>query len=313
MATQKAYRLHGYGGRDNIHLDDVDIPAPGAGQVLVEVSYTAVNPFDWKIREGYVKDAMPLPLPYTLGVDVVGTIKALGDGAARFKIGDRVMTMSNSLGAFAEHIALDETILARIPEDLGDADAATVPIPVMTAWMSLHQTADLKGKKVLIVGASGVVGAFAIQFAKQAGAYVVGVASAKNRDFVTSLGADEFIDYSAERFEDRVKDVDLALDFVLLAGVGDTTDRYWSVLRPGGALVSVADPSIKDKAPEGFHGYFPFVRPDPAVMEDAGRQLVAGTLTAKVARVFPRGELLDALDLNQAGGTAGRFVVDFKR
>ena len=314
MATHKAYRLHGYGGRDNLKLDDVEVPIPGAGHVLVEVSYSAVNPFDWKIREGYVKDEMPLPLPYTLGVDVVGTVKDLGDGAARFKVGDRVMTMSNTLGAFAEHIALDEKVLALIPDELSDVDAATLPIPGMSAWLSLHAAGALPANaRVLIHGASGVVGSLAIQLARRAGAYVIGTASAKNRDYVMGLGADEFIDYTTERFEDRVKDIDLVLDYVLIGGADNTTDRSWAVLKPGGAITSIADPSIAGKVPDGYRGYFPFVQPDVAVLEDLGQQLASGKIKTKIAKVFPRGELLDAIDLNQAGGVTGRFVVDFKK
>lgn len=313
MATHKAYRLHGYGGRDNIKLDDAEVPTAGAGQVLVAVSHSAVNPFDWKIREGYVKDEMPLPLPYTLGVDVVGTIKALGEDATRFKVGDRVMTMSNTLGAFAEHIALDEKLLARVPDGLSDAEAATLPIPGMSAYLSLHAAGDLPpNAKVLIHGASGVVGALAIQLAKQAGAHVIGTASAKNRDYVLGLGADEFIDYTSERFEDRVKDVDLVLDYVLIGGTDNTTDRSWAVLKKGGAISSVADPSIMGKVPDGYRGFFAFVQPDVAILEDLGKQLASGKIKTKIAKVFPRGELLDAIDLNQAGGTTGRFVVDFR-
>lgn len=314
MATHKAYRLHGYGGRDNIKLDDAEVPAAGAGQVLVAVSYSAVNPFDWKIREGYVKDEMPLVLPYTLGVDVVGTVKELGEGATRLKVGDRVMTMSNTLGAFAEHVALDEKLLARIPDGLGDAEAATLPIPGMSAWLSLHAAGALPANaRVLIHGASGVVGSLAVQLAKQAGAYVIGTASAKNRDYVMGLGADEFVDYTTERFEDRVKDIDLVLDYVLVGGTDNTTDRSWAVLKPGGAITTVADPSITGKVPDGYRGFFPFVRPDVAVLENLGRQLASGRIKTKVAKIFPRGELLDAIDLNQAGGGIGRLVVDFKQ
>ena len=313
MATQKAYRLHSYGGPECIRLDDVPVPVPDKGQVLVAVSAVGMNPFDWKIREGYVKDVLILKLPKTLGVDFVGTVAALGEGSSRFKVGDRVMTMSRSLGAYAEHIAVDESILAHVPDALSDIDAATLPIPGLTAWQAAHTAGEIRpGMRVLVHGASGTTGAFAVQFAKAAGASVTGTASAKNRDYVMSLGADAFIDYRTEKFEDRVEDNDLVLDFVLVGGDMNTTDRSWSVLKPNGAIVSVADPAILGKIPDGYRGFFPTIEADAARLEKIADQLATGKLKSKVAQVFRRDELLDAMEINRAGGTTGRLIVDFK-
>lgn len=314
MDTQKAYRLHSYGGPECIQLDDVPIPTLTDSQVLVAVSKAGINPFDWKVREGHVRDHLPLQLPATLGVDFAGTISALGQNSLRFKLGDRVMTMSTSLGAFAENIAVNEEILARIPAALDDVDAATLPIPALTAWKSLHTAGEVfPGSKILIHGASGIVGAFAIQFAKAKGAKVIGTASAKNREYVLGLGADEFIDYQTERFEDRVKDIDLVLDYVLVGGTKNTTNRSWSVLKPNGAIVSVADPTITQNVPSGFRGYFPDIQPDVECLEKIAQQLAAGEIRSKVARVFDRSQLVEAMEINKAGGTTGRLIVDFKR
>lgn len=314
MNTQKAYRLHGYGGPEQIRLDDAPIPSPARGEVLVAVSAVGINPFDWKIREGYVRDVMPLQLPATLGVDFVGDVVRLGEAASRFAIGDRVMTMSTRLGAYAETIAVDEMILARVPEALSDIDAATLPIPALTAWQDLHAAGEVQsGMRILIHGASGTVGAFAVQFAKAAGAYVIGTASAKNRDYVLGLGADAVIDYHTERFEDHARDIDLVLDFVLIGGVMDTTSRSWGVLKPGGAIVSASDPAILGNAPDGLRGYFPVIEADAHQLEMIAGLLASGRLTSKVARVFGRNELLKAMDINQGGGTTGRLIVDFKR
>ncbi|WP_342111201.1 NADP-dependent oxidoreductase [Methylobacterium sp. SI9] len=314
MNTQKAYRLHGYGGPEQIRLDDAPIPSPARGEVLVAVSAVGINPFDWKIREGYVRDVMPLQLPATLGVDFVGDVVRLGEAASRFAIGDRVMTMSTRLGAYAETIAVDEMILARVPEALSDIDAATLPIPALTAWQDLHAAGEVQsGMRILIHGASGTVGAFAVQFAKAAGAYVIGTASAKNRDYVLGLGADAVIDYHTERFEDHARDIDLVLDFVLIGGVMDTTSRSWGVLKPGGAIVSASDPAILGNAPDGLRGYFPVIEADAHQLEMIAGLLASGRLTSKVARVFGRNELLKAMDINQGGDTTGRLIVDFKR
>lgn len=314
MATQQAWRLHAYGGPENMKLDTEPVPTPGRGQALVAVSTVGMNPFDWKIREGYVKDMMPLPLPYTLGVDFVGTVVSLGPNATRFKVGDRVMTMSQTLGAFAEHIAVDEKILAIVPQSLSDVDAATLPIPALTAWQSLFAAGEIKpGMTILVQGGSGIVGAFAIQFAKAKGAKVIATASNKNREYVTSLGVDQFIDYQTQKFEELVKDVDLILDYVLVGGSMNTTDRSWQVLKPNGAIVSVADPAVVAKTPKGYRGFFPTISPDVAVLEEVAQQLADGKIESKVGRVFARGELVEAMEINKAGGTTGRLIVDFKR
>ena len=314
MNTHKAYRLHSYGGPGCIQLDDVPVPVPGPSQVLVAVSAVGMNPFDWKIREGHVRGQMPLQLPTILGVDFVGTVVALGESTSRLKIGDRVMTMSTSLGAFAEHIAVNEKILARVPAALNDIDAATLPIPALTAWQSLHAAGEVRpGMRILINGASGTVGAFAVQFAKAEGAIVIGTASAKNRDYVMGLGADEFIDYLTETFEDRAKDIDLVLDYVLIGGSGNTTDRSWGVLKPNGAIVTVADPAILGKIPAGYSGFFPTIEADATSLEAIAKQLATGKIKSKVARVFGRSQLVEAMEINKGGGTTGRLIVDFKR
>jgi NADPH:quinone reductase-like Zn-dependent oxidoreductase len=289
------------------------MPVCSKSQVLVAVSMVGMNPFDWKIREGYVKDFVPLQLPAILGVDFVGTVVDCGEGASRFKKGDRVMTMSTKLGAFAEHIAVDESILARVPDGLDDASAATLPIPALTAWQALHAAGEIRrDMRILIQGASGLVGAFAIQFAKMEGAIVIGTASAKNRQYVMDLGADEFIDYQTEKFEERAKDIDLILDCILMGNDRQTTDRSWSVLKPNGAIVSVSDPTIMSKIPPGFRGYFPDIQLDAARLESIAKQVEAGQIKSKVARVFRREELVAAMEMNKAGGTAGRLITDFR-
>jgi NADPH:quinone reductase-like Zn-dependent oxidoreductase len=319
MTTQKAYRLHSYGGPECLQLDDTPIPTPGPSQALVAVSKVGMNPFDWKIREGHVKDFLPLQLPTILGVDFVGTIASLPEGGSKrgLKVGDRVMTMSGNLGAFAEYTAVDESILARVPDQLDDVQAATLPVPAMSAWAALYAAGPVpKGSRILIHGASGTVGAFAIQFAKAEGAHVIATASGKNKGYVMDLGADEFIDYQTQKFEEVLaKDIDLILDFVLVGNMANTTDRSWKVLKPNGALVSVADPALIYKIPEGYRGFFPEVEKevDAEVLERIAGMLVEGRVKAKVARVFKRGELVEAMEINRAGRTTGRLIVDFEK
>ena len=313
MITHKAYRLHSYGGPGCIQLDDVPVPTPGQSQALVAVSMVGMNPFDWKIREGYVRDQLPLQLPATLGVDFFGTVVALGEGCSRLKVGDRVMTMSTSLGAFAEHIAVAEDILARVPATLDDASAATLPIPALSAWQALHTAGEIRSDMtILIHGASGTVGAFAVQFANAAGARVIATASGKNREFVIGLGADTFINYKTDNLEQLTKDVDLVLDFILVGGNKNAMNRSWSVLKSGGAIVSLADPNILRLIPTGIRGFFPSIQPDADLLEAIADQLATGKVKSTVAQTFNRSELVKAMEINKAGGTTGRLIVDFK-
>jgi NADPH:quinone reductase-like Zn-dependent oxidoreductase len=310
MKTHKAYRLHSYGGPDTIKLDDVTIPTPGVGQVLVAVGAVGINPYDWKIREGYLRDMLKLELPVVLGADFVGTVTERGEGSQRFNVGDRVMGVSMALGAYADHIAIDEALLARVPKSLSDVDAATLPVPVLTAWSGLHAAGELRpGMKILVHGASGVCGAFAVQLAKAAGASVIATGSGKNRDYVLSIGADEFFDYKTERFEDRVDNVDLVLDY---AG-SEMVARSWKVVKANGAVVSSAAHDVTSTAPAGVRAFFAFLQPNVEVLEKIGEQAAAGKIRYQIAQTLSRNELLGGIEANKSGGNNGRIIVNFKQ
>lgn len=309
-SKNKAFRLHGYGGPAMIQLDEIAVPTPGPGQVLVSVKAVGINSFDWKLREGFLRQAFPLALPAILGVEFAGEIVELGSDVKRFAAGDRVMTLLHGLGAYAEYIAVDESVLCRIPEALSDIEATALPISVQTAWEALLAAGEpLPGMKVLIQGGAGAVGGFAVQFAKSSGATVIVTAAAKTRDYVIALGADEVIDYRTERFEDRVKDVDLVLDFV----GGEMIERSWSVLIAGGAIVTVNSPDIGAKAPSGFRGLFARAQPAPARLAKTAQLVAAGKVRSTIAHVFTLNQLLDAIACNRAGHAPGKIVVDFTR
>ena len=309
-SKNRAFRLHGYGGPAMIQLDEISVPTPGPGQVLVSVKAVGINSFDWKLREGFLRQAFPLALPAILGVEFAGEIVELGSDVKRFAAGDRVMTLLHGLGAYAEYIAVDESVLCRIPEALSDIEATALPISVQTAWEALLAAGEpLPGMKVLIQGGAGAVGGFAVQFAKSSGATVIVTASAKTRDYVIALGADEVIDYRTERFEDRVKDVDLVLDFV----GGETIERSWSVLIAGGAIVTVNSPDIGAKAPSGFRGLFARAQPAPARLAKTAQLVAAGKVRSTIAHLFTLNQLLDAIACNRAGHAPGKIVVDFTR
>jgi len=235
----KAIRIHNYGGPEVLQYEDAPRPEPQAGEVLVRVHAAGVNPIDWKVREGHMKDFWPHKFPLILGWDVSGTVEEVGSGPAaegRFKIGDEVYSLPDPTrnGAYADYIVVREPELALKPNSLHHIRAAAVPLAALTAWQSLFDTAQLQpGQRVLIHAGSGGVGHFAVQLAKWKGAYVFATASTKNQDLLRELGVDEPIDYTQQRFEDIARKIDIVLDTL-----GDETqERSWSVLKKGGVLV----------------------------------------------------------------------------
>jgi NADPH:quinone reductase-like Zn-dependent oxidoreductase len=205
------------------------VPRPGAGEVLIRVRAAGVNPVDWKIaqrRTGLVP-----------GADVAGTIDSMGEGVAGFAVGNAVLGWARQSGSYAEFAVVPVVSLAKKSKALSFEQAAGVPIVGETAWRSLHEAVKLqKGQTVLIHGAAGGVGSAAVQVAKAAGARVIATASPNNHEFLKSLGADQLIDYRAQRFEDVVRNVDVVLNTV----DSDTATRSIKVLREGGTLVSIA-------------------------------------------------------------------------
>ncbi|AFY75070.1 Zn-dependent oxidoreductase, NADPH:quinone reductase [Synechococcus sp. PCC 7502] len=212
-------------------------PEPKENEVLIRVHGVGVNPADWKIRQGYLASKFPFPMPLILGYDLAGVIESLGDRVHNFNLGDAVMAMLplHQLGAYAEYVVADAALVAPKPSNLDFFTAAAVPSIALTAWQALFDLAGLEsGQKILIHGASGSVGRFAVQFAKWKGAIVFGTASTQNLTAIQQLGVDLAIDYISDHFEDKVIDVDVVLDTI----GGGTRARSWQVLKSGGILIS---------------------------------------------------------------------------
>ena len=302
--------LRDYGGETAAQVADAPIPTAGPGQVLVRVRAAGINALDWKIREGHVRDAFPLNLPTVLGIELAGIVEAVGPGTARLRVGDRVMGPLGGLGAYAELVAVDEARLARTPEGLGDVDAAAIPVAALAAWQSLHFTGAIRpGARVLIHGAAGALGGFAVQFARQAGAFVAGTAAAHDLDYVRSLGADQAIDYRSQRFEDTVADIDLVLAYV----GGEVIDRSWQVLNPNGAIVGTASPEILARTPAGRQGHWFVMQPDAALLEKLAADVASGALRSKVGEVVGFADIPAAIERTRAGTRSGKAVADFQR
>ena len=308
-ATMKAVRFHEYGGPEVLVYEDAPRPQAGAGEVLVRVHAAGVNPIDWKLREGYLKKFLDLPLPVIPGRDFSGIVEAVGPGAAGFKAGDevygRVDTPHN--GTYAEYVAVPESQAALKPSSVDHVHAAAIPLASLAAWQALFDSAQLtSGQKALIHAAAGGVGSFAVQLAKWKGAYVIGTASRRNENFVRMLGADEVIDYETTRFEDVVHDVDVVLDTI----GGDTQKRSWQVLRKGGILVSLVSPPSKEEA--DAHGarlaYFS-TKTIASELAEIAALVDSGRLKAHVETILPLAEARHAHELSQAGHARGKIVL----
>ncbi|WP_115556006.1 NADP-dependent oxidoreductase [Xanthomonas campestris] len=310
QTTQHAVLIHAYGDAAAAQLATIDRPTAGAGQVLVQVGAAGVNAIDWKVRSGYVRDAFPLQLPAVLGAELAGVVVAVGPGTTRFQVGDRVMGAVGGLGAYAEYVALDAARLAPTPESLDDVHAAAIPVAAVTAWQSLRHAGPVQpGQGILIHGAAGGVGSYAVQFAKRAGTQVFATASATQLDYVRSLGADHVIDYRAQRFEDIATHIDLVLDYV-----GNTVlAASWQVLAPGGAIVSTAAPDIAAHTPAGHRGLWFTSQPDAALLQRLALEVAQGTLQARLGEVVSVADLPLAIERIRTTAHSGKVVADFSR
>jgi NADPH:quinone reductase-like Zn-dependent oxidoreductase len=305
----KAIRIHSYGGPEVLKYEDAPRPKPRRGEVLIRVHAAGVNPVDWKVREGYLKGMLHHSLPLIPGWDLSGVVEKAGPRVTRFQKGDEVYSRPDIArnGAYAEYIVARESEVALKPKSIDHVHAAAVPLAALTAWQALFDTAELKaGQKLLIHAAAGGVGHFAVQLAKWKGAHVIGTASGKKHDLLRELGADETIDYTTQRFEDVVREVDVVLDTI----AGDTQERSWEVLRKGGILVSILKrPSPEKAATHEARGGYVFVQPNAAELAEIATLIDSGKLRPVVETVLRLPEARRAQELNQAGHTRGKIVL----
>jgi len=309
MENMKAVRIHKYGGPEVLIFEDAPRPAPGPGELLIRVCAAGVNPVDWKIRAGYLKDIRPYTFPLILGWDLSGVVEATGPGVGKFKQGDDVYSRPDSSrdGAYAEYIAVKEAEVAFKPVSIDHIHASAIPLACLTAWQAIFDTAGLSaGQKILIHAAAGGVGSFAVQLAKWKGAYVIGTASGRNQSFLRDLGVDEPIDYEKTRFEDLVQEVDVVFDTI----GGDTQERSWKVLKKGGFLVSiVAPPSAEEAARNGVRQAFVWMAPNGPELTEIAALVDTGILKPIVETVLPLASARRAHELSQTGHARGKIVL----
>jgi NADPH:quinone reductase-like Zn-dependent oxidoreductase len=283
-----------------LRIEEVERPEPGEGEVLIRVQAAAVNSVDWKYRRGLVERE----LPAVLGEDVSGTVDV--SKARGFAPGDDVLGITTS-GGYAEYATASATAIALIkPEGLSHAQAAALPVSGMTAWQALFDRGRLEPRQtVLIAGAAGGVGHLAVQFAKHAGAHVIGTGSSHNREFVLSLGADEFIDYTRGDVADAVSGVDLALDTV----GGATTASLLPALREGGTLVTIAYPP--EKPPQDCRCWVKplIMRPSPVQLARIANLVASGAVRVEIAEEFELADVRRAHALSESGHARGKIVL----
>ncbi len=305
----KAVRIHGYGSSEKLMYEDAPLPKIGPNEVLVRVVAAAVNPVDWKIREGYLQQMIPYSMPLTLGWDVSGVVDAVGAEVTRFKVGDAVYSRPDIKrnGTYAEYVAIREEELAHKPRLISHVEAASLPLAGITAWEALLTAGGLvAGQRVLIHAGSGGVGSLAVQLAKSRGAYVISTTSAQNSALVKSLGADEVIDYRSQAFHDQVKDVDLVFDTI----GGAVQDASWSVLKPGGILVSITNPPAPERAESlGVRCAFVFIEPNAEILAHYAELVDSGQVRPLVGAEFALEDIVKAHTLSETGHTVGKIVL----
>jgi NADPH:quinone reductase-like Zn-dependent oxidoreductase len=304
-AMMRVIQIHRYGGPEELQLEERPRPIPQAGEALLEVHAAGVNPLDCKIRQGLLQGVQPVTFPYTLGIEAAGVVEAVGAGVTDFAPGQAVYG-SVAGGAYAEYVAVPSEALAPKPKTLNFVEAAAVPVGLTTAWRTLFDHGGLQaGQRVVIQGAAGGVGLFAVQLAKWKGAEVIATASPANRELVRSLGAETVVDYTTTPLEDVVQDADLALDGVGMA----TLPHSLAVLKRGGILISIAGPPPLEQAQA--RGVRALMSRGTASVpfRTLSRLIEEGQLRVTVGKTFALSEARQAHEESERGHGQGRIVL----
>ena len=309
MRTMKAVCIYGYGDPSVLVYEDAPRPHPDDGEVLVRVHAAGINPVDWKVREGHLKEMLHHTFPLVLGWDVSGVVAGVGAHIAHLKVGDEVFSRPDIArdGAYAEYLVIKESEVALKPKSIDHIHAAALPLAGLTAWQTLFDAAGLQpGQRVLIHAAAGGVGHLAVQLAKWKGAHVIGTAAAHNHAFLRELGVDQAIAYDTQRFEEVVEPVDVVLDTI----GGDVQARSWKVLKRGGILVSVVSPPSGEIADaQGVRQAFVFIQPNAAQLTEIAQLVDAQRLKVVVETVLPLSDATRGQELSERGHQRGKIVL----
>ena len=307
----KAAQINEYGHADAVVINEIDKPIVSPGKVIVEVYASSINPFDRMIREGFVKEYIPLELPATLGGDIAGVVTEIGDGVEGFEVGDKVYgqagVAAGNSGAFAEFALTAATQIAKMPVSVDFNNAAAAVLTGLSALEAIDEHIKLQsGQKILVHVGAGGIGSVAIQIAKNIGAYVATTATGNGMDFVKSLGADEVIDYKTQKFEELLSDYDAVIDIV----GGDTYDKSFVVLKKGGVILSlIAQPNVELMNKYGVTAIYQQTKTTTAVLDKLAKLIDDGVVTVNVEKVFPLEQIQQAFEVLESGQVRGKVVV----
>ena len=331
----KAMIIDRYG---KVPMRTAEVPTPEINEyeVLAEIHAASINPIDFKIRDGKVKMLLKYEMPLILGNDFAGVITKVGSKVTRFKVGDEIYARprKNKIGTFAEYIAIHEDDIALKPKNLSFEEAASIPLVGLTSYQALHDIMQLqKGQKILIHAGSGGVGTFAIQLAKIMGAIVTTTASEAGANLVTSLGADEIINYKTEKFEDVLKNYDAVFDTI----GGATLEKSFNIIKRGGNIVSVSGMPNARFGKEFGSGFFKtllfslaskkltaleknhnaqysflFMKPSGDQLRTIANYIEAGQIKPVIDRVFPFEDAQKAMEYSESGRAKGKIIVKIK-
>jgi NADPH:quinone reductase-like Zn-dependent oxidoreductase len=314
----KAVIINEFGDVNQLQLVDLPKPSVGEGEVLIRIKAAGVNPVDWKIRKGLLATrGLPHQFPLILGWDGAGIIEETGFSARRFKVGDAVYAYCRrpviQKGTYAEYIALPESYVADKPKNISFEEAAAVPLAALTAYQSVYATANIqKGENILILGASGGVGSFAVQFAKLVGAKVFALASEKNHAYLKDLGADETIDYKIGDFCTALKKIaPEGMDVVFDCFGGESLQHAHHCLKNGGKLVSICSPTGNADllAQKNAQFYYVFVEPNVPQLQHIQSLIESTQLKIHVSEIYPLEEVATVHTKSEFLHTTGKIVL----
>jgi NADPH:quinone reductase-like Zn-dependent oxidoreductase len=304
----KAARIHEFGDASVIRYEEVPQPAPGPGEVLIQIAAASYNPSDVGFRSGFMQAVLPVDLPYVPGADVSGVITEVGRDVDSFAVGDRVIGRLDRGGASAEYVAASTGVLVTAPATIALTDAAAIPVAALTAWQALFEHANVgAGQSVLVNGAGGGVGVFTVQLAKHAGAHVVATASGRSAEAVRRYGADQIVDYTLAPVTEALDgQVDAVIN--LVAVTPEAAADLASLVRPGGVIVSITTP-VEPPADADVAAIRFVARNDVEQLTEIVELIDAGALSVDVTESHPLRDLELVHHKSEAGQTHGKIIV----